>query len=251
MNEPELDGFPEDVAQNLGTYVYRLIDPRNGETFYVGKGRGSRVFSHIREQVDDDELDSKLKRIRAIRLAGFEVAHVIHRHGMDEATAFEVEAALIDAYPGLTNMVGGSGSGDVGVMHAHEIIRKYRAEPAEFRHRVLLISVNKSAAEASLYESTRFAWRVNSAKAGDAEVILPTVKGIIVGAFVAARWLEATSANFPGREDLPGRMGFVGREAPAELRKHYVGKRVPDKFRKRGAANPVRYTWDQKASESP
>ena len=45
---------------------------------------------------------NKLKRIREIQVAGFEVAHVIHRHGMDGRTATEVEAALIEAYPGLT-----------------------------------------------------------------------------------------------------------------------------------------------------
>jgi hypothetical protein len=43
--------FPREVAQKLKTYVYRLIDPRNGETFYVGKGQGNRVFAHIHEQV--------------------------------------------------------------------------------------------------------------------------------------------------------------------------------------------------------
>ena len=32
----------------MKTDVYRLIDPRNGETFYVGRGKGNRVFSHIR-----------------------------------------------------------------------------------------------------------------------------------------------------------------------------------------------------------
>src|SRR5712692_1421698 len=111
MNRPEIESFPADVARKLKTYVYRLIDPRNGETFYVGKGRGNRVFSHIRaeQNLEADELDNKVKRIREIRLASFEVAHVIHRHGMDEKTAFEVEAALIDAYPVLTNIVGGAG----------------------------------------------------------------------------------------------------------------------------------------------
>ena len=105
MTNP-LDSFPPDVAAKLKTYVYRLLDPRNGETFYVGKGAGDRVFTHARGErlLDEDDLDSKMKRIRQIRLAGFEVAHVIHRHGMDEATALEVEAALIDAYPGLTNL---------------------------------------------------------------------------------------------------------------------------------------------------
>ena len=41
------DFFPIAVASKLKTYVYRLIDPRNGETFYVGKGKGNRVFAHV------------------------------------------------------------------------------------------------------------------------------------------------------------------------------------------------------------
>src|SRR5215813_13618946 len=125
MNKQLLNSFPAGVAEKLKTYVYRLIDPRNGETFYVGKGQGDRVFAHIRAQVEADDPDNKVKRIREIHLAGFEVAHVIHRRGMDEKMAFEVEAALIDAYPGLTNIAAGSGSSDFGVMHADEIIRRY------------------------------------------------------------------------------------------------------------------------------
>ena len=69
---------------------------------------------------DDDELlSNKLKQIREIRLAGLEVIHVIHRHGMtDEKTAYEVEAALIDAYPGLTNIMNGAGSNEFGAAHS-------------------------------------------------------------------------------------------------------------------------------------
>jgi len=73
---------------------------------------------------------------------------------------------------------------------------------------------------------------------------LSTLQGLIVGAFVADDWLEATPENFPGHPDgAPGRLGFVGREAPVALQKLYVGKRVPDEYRKRGAANPIKYTW--------
>jgi hypothetical protein len=82
---------------------------------------------------------------------------VIYRHGMDERMAFEVEAALIDAYPGLTEIAGGTGSNDFGAMHAKEIVRRYAAEPAVFEDKALLISVNRSAAERSLYEATRYA----------------------------------------------------------------------------------------------
>lgn len=243
MSQLEMESFPAGVASKLKTYVYRLIDPRNGETFYVGKGQGDRIISHIRAKVEGDEIDNKLKRIREIRLAGFEVAHVIHRHGMDDKTAFEVEAALIDAYPGLTNLVGGAGSSDFGAMHAKEIISRYSAEPAVFQHKALLISVNRSATESSLYEATRYSWKISKAKAQQVEVILATRLGMIVGAFVADAWLEANSANFPGRESVAGHLGFIGHEAPEAILRLYGGKRVPDEFRKRGAANPIKYTW--------
>jgi hypothetical protein len=235
--------FTPEVAEKLKTYVYRLIDPRNGETFYVGKGQGNRVFAHIREQVDDVDPSNKLRRIRDIHLAGFEVGHVIHRHGMDDRTAFEVEAALMDAYPGLTNIAGGFGSTDFGAMHALEIIRRYAAEPAVFEHKALLISVNRSAADVSLYEATRYAWKISLPKAKQAEVILATRQGLIVGAFVAEQWFEATTEHFPSREPVPGRFGFVGAEAPNAIKTLYIGKRVPDALRKPGSANPIRYSW--------
>lgn len=245
MTSNQLDSFPPGVAQRLKTYVYRLIDPRNGETFYVGKGKGNRVFAHVRADIDGDELDNKLKRIREIRLAGLEVGHVIHRHGLDDKTAFEVESALMDAYPGLTNIAGGAGSSDFGAMHAIEIIRRYSAKPAVFSHKAILINVNRSAAESSLYEATRFAWKIRKSKAEQADIVLAVRQGLIVGAFIADKWLSATPENFPGREESPGRLGFVGREAPLEISALYVGRQVPDSFRKRGAANPIKYTWDK------
>ena len=243
MKADEIQSFPPEVAEQLKTYVYRLIDPRNGETFYIGKGRGDRVFSHIRAEIESDDPNDKLKRIREIRVAGFDVAHVIHRHGMDEKVAFDVEAALIDAYPGLTNIAGGIGNNDFGAMHAKEIIMRYSAEPAIFRHKAILINVNRTATETSLYEATRFAWKIDIAKAERAEVVLATRQGLIVEAFIPLRWMAATPVNFPGREEVPGRYGFEGDIAPPEIRNLYVGKRVPDEYRKRGAANPIKYTW--------
>jgi uncharacterized protein len=245
MMQSEIDSFPEEVANQLKWYVYRLIDPRNGETFYVGKGKGNRVFSHIHAAagLEDDDLDNKIKRIYAIQRAGFEVSHVIHRHGMSEETALEVEAALIDAYSGITNIALGVVASDFGAMHAMEIIRRYSAEPAVFLHKALLITVNRSSEETSLYEAVRYAWKISKSKAEQAEVILAIVRGLIVGAYLADVWVDATSVNFPGRDDRPGRRGFIGHEAPKELQSQYVGKRVPDEYRKKGASNPIKYTW--------
>lgn len=238
-----LQSFSTEVAEKLQTYVYRLIDPRNGETFYIGKGKGNRVFAHIRADIDTDDPGDKLKRIREIRASGFEVAHVIHRHGLDNRTAFEVEAALIDAYPGLTNEVAGSGSNEFGAMHAQEIVNKYQAEPADFKHRAVIINVNRSATETSLYDATRYAWKISIKKAKRAEIVVAVRHGMILAAFVADEWLPATTENFPGREPVPGRYGFVGADASDTIQRTYVGKRLPDEYRKRGAANPIKYTY--------
>src|ERR1035437_8124424 len=119
-------GFPAGVADKLGYYVDRLIDPRNGETFYVSKGSGNRIFEHANGELKLDPqenvlLDTKMQRIRDIRNSNLEVGHVIHRHGIkDDETAFQIEAAVIDAYPGLANRVGGRDS-DFGVAHVEEL----------------------------------------------------------------------------------------------------------------------------------
>ena len=255
----DITEFPPGVMEHLGWYVYRLIDPRDGSTFYVGKGKGNRVFAHMRGEVaavDDDELlSNKLKQLREIRLAGLEVIHVIHRHGMaDEKTAYEVEAALIDAYPGLTNIISGAGSNEYGAAHIKELIATYQPETVEFQHKVLMISVNRSSKNVHLYDAVRFSWRVRVERARKAEFILATVRGIVRGVYIADEWLESTRENFP---EMPSwdaddefestqksRFGFRGRLAPPDIVKIYLGKKIPDVLRKKGAMSPVKYSPD-------
>lgn len=236
--------FSAFVNSHLKYYVYRLIDPRSGETFYVGKGVGNRVFAHVNGELktSDDALTDKLLRIREIRLSGFEVAHVIHRHGLSEDQAFEVEGALIDAYPEATNLASGRAADLRGLMHATQIIERYEAPEAKFQHKVLLITINRSATERdSIYEAVRYAWKLDPRKAKRAELVLAVQQGLIVGVFKPNEWLQATVANFPDRSDREGRWGFRGEEASAAATKLYFRKRVPESMRKRGAANPIRY----------
>jgi hypothetical protein len=236
--------FDDQVAQALKHYVYRLIDPRNGETFYVSKGQGNRVFMHATGDISPeyDVLLPKMSRIREIMLAGFQVLHVVHRHGLDGPAAILVKAALIDAYPGLTNAVSGQGSDDFGVMHADEIIGKYKAPVAEFEHRVLLININNTSEDRSVYDAVRYAWRLSLPRAQRAQYVLAVVRGLIVEVFVADEWLPASPHNFPGLEPFEGRFGFIGHLAPDEVRVRYRYHRVPVWMQKKGAANPVRYS---------
>jgi hypothetical protein len=236
--------FSELVASKLQHYVYRLIDPRTGMTFYVGRGQGDRVFSHAAGQEEpaseEDEVALKAKTVRDIKNAGLEVQHIIHRHGMTEAAAREVESALIDAYPGLTNLQGGF-EGSRGVMHAEEAIRLYEAEEAVFLHKVMLITVNWSAEERELYEAVRYAWAISVERAREQEFVLAVRRGLIIGVFEAQEWLPATTVNFPMYGNREGRFGFVGRQAPPQVWSLYAQKRVPAQYRKRGAASPIRY----------
>ena len=241
--------FSGEVIEKLGHYVYRLIDPRSGMTFYVGRGQGNRVFTHAAgkecpSKLEDDET-LKLKTIWAIRNAGFEAQHVIHRHGMEGDTAKEVEAALIQAYPGLTNIQAGF-DGARGLMHADEVIRVYEAKPATFQHNLMLINVNKSSEEQDVYNAVRFSWKISLKTVKLADYVLAVKRGLIIGVFEVDEWLEGTKKNFPGMvrngyAPRDGRFGFIGHEASQDIADLYLFKRVPGEFKKNGAANPIRY----------
>ncbi|MCP5500968.1 MAG: hypothetical protein H7A25_13765 [Leptospiraceae bacterium] len=244
----DIKEFPVEVIEKIRFYVYRLIDPRNGETFYVGKGKGNRVFQHINDTLSKSDVDAdsdKLTRIREILNSGLKIIHIIHRHGMDEKTAIEVEAALIDLFPSASNIQGGSGSNDYGPMHSFEILNKYSAEEAIFEDKVLMITVNRSITEKSLYDAVRYAWRLSESKIKKVEYVLAVEKGIIKGVYKPIKWLKATPENFPdmGNKLRPDRIGFIGEEAKSDIKNKYIFKRIPDEFRKKGAANPIKYSF--------
>ncbi|WP_433760907.1 LEM-3-like GIY-YIG domain-containing protein [Brucella anthropi] len=231
--------FSEEVCEKLGNYVYRLIDPRNGETFYVGKGKGNRVFDHAAgvaagDGDGDQILGAKLDRIRAIKNAGLSVTHVIHRHEIPDEAIFEVEAALIDAYHGLTNIQGGHASTDRGPMNHIELIDKYSLPefPTEPTDSLVLICINKLEERfnrKAMYDLVRYCWRINRSRAENATYVIAVVRGVAVGVFSPEVWLPATLENFsdvPHASDAEGhRFGFIGKEAPDSVWELYVGSR--------------------------
>lgn len=250
-----IEKFSESTIKELGVYVYRLIDPRNGDTFYVGKGKGNRVFQHIltekklldevgRLDDNDDDISLKYNRIREINKTGLKVIHIIHRHNMSDEIALEVEAALIDDYPGITNLNSGKGN-DFGPTNAFEIENRYKREEAVFGDdKVLMISINRTANEMDVYNAVRFSWKIDPKRAGKCDYVLAIEKGIIIGVFKAIDWKVANARNFPGFSPTTNkRVGFIGEEATEDVKKKYLYRRIPDCFRKRGAANPIKYNY--------
>ena len=194
-NVMNANSFTQEIVDELRSYVYRLIDPRNGETFYVGKGQGQRVFDHVSGAVSDSDqsaVDPKLERINEIHALGMNVAHVIHRHGMSDAVAREVEAALIDAYPGLVNRVVGSGSKDRGTRHVDEIVLEYSAEEFVVEEPLILISIGKLWKERGVYEAVRGLWKLRIERAERYKLVLAHVRGVVRGAYRPKKWMKGT-----------------------------------------------------------
>ena len=233
--------FSAGVLDQIGHYVYRLIDPQTGKTFYVGKGRGQRVFSHLNLRIAEanaagTEIDAESGRvaeIQRLRSLNLEPEICIHRHGMTDDTAIAVELALIDAYDGLSNLVGGHGSSVYGPQSPQDLEEKYglRATPLNKDRRYLFVFLNKNWRKGmkpdEIYKAAQYAWGVNRAQAAKCQYVLAVSQGVVRGCFIADQWLEATVENFPERSGEPKRSGFIGRPAPANVWDEYVPTRMP------------------------
>ena len=236
--------FDQITQSKLGFYVYALIDPATNEPFYIGKGKGNRVFEHVIGAVKGIDESDKIDKINAIRSFGENVRHVIIRHGLTEDVAFKIESALIDYsnYFGgkLTNEVLGHGSVKFGLMTASEIVSTYNAKPLkELHHNVIIININKSYERAkggvSIYESTKESWVIGKKRRATLEYALSEYRGIIIGVFKIHDWYQIKTAD-----QRSNRWGFNGEEADAVINALYLNKSVKH-TKKRGAANPIRY----------
>lgn len=237
--------FTSEVCEKLGYYVYRLVDPRNGQTFYVGKGKGNRVFAHSRDELKsfekgEDAESAKLNQIRDIRNSGLQVIHIIQRWGMNEKTAFEVESALIDCYSGLTNLQSGHES-ERGVINAETLAKNFTLPcfeaPADVDFMIIKTTqarIDGPECNGDVYKATRYAWKIQPKKA-EGKYVLGVVDGVVRGVYeVDGSWYEA----LPER---PGRYAFNGHPAPKEVQDIFLNKRIPDIYYGKGQANPVRY----------
>lgn len=86
-----MNRFSAKVTEQLKFYVYLYIDPRTEKVFYIGKGRGNRVFSHLRTQ-DDSEKTRIISELRDLKL---QPRIELLKYGLTEQEAFLVEATAM------------------------------------------------------------------------------------------------------------------------------------------------------------
>jgi hypothetical protein len=246
--------FSDAVAERLGWYVYALRNPMDGRVFYIGKGKGNRVFQHAvaaEASLGTEEVSQKLELIREIRARGREVEAFILRHGIkDEELAYEVEAAAIDLLElldpklsnerfTLTNLVKGHHHATRGLASAEVVASLYDAPPApEITVPAMLIKIpdlwTPTMSAEALYEATRHWWRVSD-RCEQAKYVFSISHGVIREVYAVELWRPwiAEEADKDGV-----RWGFDGHVAQEMA--HYRHTSVAHLY-KPGSANPIRY----------
>lgn len=76
-------------------YVYQLIDPRTNLPFYIGKGKGTRCYDHLKETYQNTENKRKYAFIKGLRNKGLEPIVEKILDNLDEGTAYYLEEVYI------------------------------------------------------------------------------------------------------------------------------------------------------------
>lgn len=253
-----MEYFSQLTQEALGYYVYFLINPLDNKIFYVGKGKGNRVFRHAKAALIEWQNSDKLDIIRDIINKKQSVKYYILRHGLSENEAFIVESAFIDFLTfedfsfiaTISNIVAGYHQWDKGLKTVEEIEHIYNCLPLDMinkPHKLLCININGTySTSADIYEITRKSWVLNPNRANQADYVVAEYKGIIRAIFKVNEkgWRLVTSEEnaeyFKGRSKI--RYYFDGQEVvDEEIRKLYLNKKLPDK--PKGQVNPIWYLY--------
>ncbi|OEH91104.1 LEM-3-like GIY-YIG domain-containing protein [Bacillus solimangrovi] len=235
--------FSKEVINKLKYYVYIYSDPSTNEIFYIGKGIGNRLFSHLTDPNDTE----KTRLIKRIQKRGEEPKIEILIHGIeDEHTALKVEAAIIDVIgkDKLTNKVRGWQSGTFGRVEVNQLISHYEREQATIIEPSILIRINRmfryDMTDIELYDSTRGIWRIGDDRE-KVEYAFSVFDGIVHEVYKVIAWFPAGSTfNTRGTLENEKRWEFVGQKAEESIRSKYIGKSV-EHYLSRNHQSPIIY----------
>jgi len=216
--------IPYDTQVALGCYVYALRDPRDGEVFYVGKGKGERILQHVTESGKNPLSEkAKLKRIKDIEANGLKVEHLFLRTGMDDDLAFAIEQAVIDAFLAnratsngvsrLTNLVAGREHHELGLASLETVLARHgKAKTPPIKEPILVLKLNQrwepDMNPETLLKVSQGVWRVGKDIREKAQIALVISFGIIRGVYGIDRdgWKPAPKAEDNGKWIFTGKV---------------------------------------------
>ncbi|HDX0997833.1 MULTISPECIES: LEM-3-like GIY-YIG domain-containing protein [Pasteurellaceae] len=225
--------FSAGIIEKIGYYIYCLVDPRNQNIFYVGKGKGNRVFQHSKGALSGKISESdKIALINEIHQVGLEPIYYILRHNIqNELQALEYEALAIDLLSlvkpnqkPLTNIQGGTYSSEKGLATLSEIKKLYEPQELKTDLPIVLITINRNYKdlkrklksgeiseqdlEQEIYNRTRGYWKM-SARREKVKYAVSVYRGWTLAAYEIERWVDAPI-------ERKGRKGFDGKILPKD-----------------------------------
>ena len=228
--------FSNAVCERIGYYVYILKDPRNDTIFYVGKGKGNRLFQHVQCALENATDNDKYNLIREIHKDGKEVEHFILRHGLEEKLSLEIESTIIDllGIENLTNSVKGHDTWERGLKTVDEVFQHYDAKAVTFDEPCIIININRlytrGISAQKLYDSTRASWIVGT-KRDRAKFAIASYRGLVREVYEIEKW-----------QPNGDRWEFIGKVAEDKIRDKYLNQSL-ENYIKKGGQNPIRYTF--------
>ena len=268
--QKDLEDFKNIAKDNdveLKYYVYALADPRGEkeQVFYVGKGKGTRMYAHImeafsKENLSNNDLSEKVDIIQQIHKSGHKVEMYIVHFGLSEEAALLVESVMIDVFNNFksidTQSIRDLTTKQSGVDSRHgfcnitTLIRTLKAtEPicVQGDEKVLVLKIVEPLTEDNeIYERVRKYWRVNLERANKMTYVAACNNGVIIGLYQPKQSENGKHGGWR-RFDNPGdrnhkRCYFEGESVKdEEVRCRYIDHIIETK---KGASNPVRYIED-------
>jgi hypothetical protein len=202
--------FDDTQIKKLGKYIYALRDPRDGKIFYVGQGKGDRVFSHFGEAEGDlnsskpfNKMSSKVIRILDIWKNNEDVEWFILSYNLPEVeyVAHIIESAIYDS---LSESQNGEPLNDISPPKSSRLMPDdLVVMAAEFVNplipikSVLVFSIQNALFKGvSPYNATRSAWVIsNNYRNLKPSFAVGLKNSISKGSFEISSWSSVAGTN--------------------------------------------------------
>lgn len=245
--------FNSKLFKTLNYYVYRLIDPRDNKTFFIGVGKNNDLFDHINDAIkinennifenyeDDSFYDLKYPLIKEIYSRGLDVEYEILKFGLELKEAnllrdiliklFDVDMNknVIDDYSKvyLDSIANSKGSIKLNTSEYKDSEENPKYILFKVRDEVIKEKGNR-------YEATRSNWRINTRVAKKYEYALSVSEGIVFEVYKINEWVKEVG--------IKRRYKFIGEVASDDVRNIFIGKRIPKKYVRKGVGSPFLYS---------
>ncbi len=211
--------FSRKTVEGIKYYVYGFRYPGTNQYFYIGKGKGNRVFSHTNQSVKRGIADPKFEVIESLRASGGPEIDII-RHGLSEYQALLLESSLIDVLgvDQITNKVRGIDANKYGLMSPKNVEANFKGKEFKLKISAVCFKINKAwsknMSKDELYDKVRGTWYLSLKRAKRAEYGIGLCHGVIRGIYKINGWETDYQRS-------PVRHRFHGEEA--ETLQKYLG----------------------------